>query len=163
MRRNYILFNFPWVWLNLQSQKPSLEVQGAGKKTIEPPNWASEAAHLQTFATRNWELLGDGPNTRIPNQKGRSCVPCREGLHCRSYRAMWFLGSSPAINPRRHCCRQTLAADLLQLFTGFLLSLSAWVKRGVKSTVEPTGKKAVVINMDSRVILYFMNFSSLSP
>ena len=101
MRRNYILFNFPWVLLSLQRQKASLEVPDDCKKS-QPPNWESETALPQTSLVGNWKLLSDGPNTRIQNQEGRDCLgpPCREGVHHTSYSAVFMPSSSPARYPR---------------------------------------------------------------
>lgn len=72
MRRNYILFHFPWVWLNLQRQKASLEVPGdwkkKKKKKISLPTGRARR-HVRTQNFLRGKLLRDGPETRIQRQK----------------------------------------------------------------------------------------------
>lgn len=139
--------------------------------------------YIQTCLTENWKLLRDGLNRRIQMQNRMDLDLDREGLHHTSYR------TAPALPYILSYCskpcdvsRLALATDLLLngkkrkdncSATGLLISpllsqsagkpeqqRKAW---GEEYSRVHWKKRAVVTNMDSRVILYFMSFFFLSP
>lgn len=107
--------------------------------------------------------------------------PCKEGLHRTSYTAALIHSTNPILACCNKPCvfsRHILAADLLpenkdncaasRFLTTPLLSQSAREpeqqrKAQGKEYRGAHWKKALIINIDSRVILYFMSFFSLSP
>lgn len=119
MRRNYILFHFPWVWLNLQRQKASLEVPGDWKKKKKKKSASQLGERDGTSAPKTssaGSCWGMDPR-RESNAKKRTLLswpPRREGLHRTSYTTLFVHSTSPALYPR--LLRQTL--PFLQTYPG---------------------------------------------
>lgn len=122
MRRNYILFHFPWVWLNLQRQKASLEVPGdwkKKKKKNQPPNWESETAHPHPKLPPREVAEGWTRDENPTPKKGRYRLGPRAGRVSTVRVTRPCSSTAPALRCILACCgkpchfsRRTLAADL---------------------------------------------------
>lgn len=117
MRRNYILFHFPWVWLNLQRQKASLEVPDdweKKKKSASQPGERDSTSTSKTFSAGSCWGMDPRRESNAKKRTSPSRPPRREGLHRTSYTTLFIHSTSPAIYPR--LLRQTL--PFLQTYPG---------------------------------------------